>query len=383
MPDTPSEHTNKLTVLQALPALEIGGVERGTLEVAAALVRRGHRSIVISAGGRLEKKLLAEGSEHITLPIGRKSPFTFRHVAGVRKILAGENISILHARSRLPAWICYLAWKTLPFDTRPLFVTTFHGPYSPGLYSRIMIRGERVIAVSEYIRKYMLRCYPDIDENKISVILRGVSCNEYNQDFRPDRAWLTEWYKQYPHLRDKYIISLPGRISRRKGHEDFIRIIAALESDNINVHGLIIGEPHESNIKYYAQICRRVSDLGLDKHITFLGYRNDVREILSLSNIVLSLSKEPEAFGRTVLETLYLGTPVIAYDIGGTTEIMNEIFPAGIVTHGDTEEVCNKIKMFMDKPPCVSAYYPFTLENMLDSTIRLYEKLAHKQAQDN
>ena len=126
-----------------------------------------------------------------------------------------------------------------------------------------------------------------------------------------------------------------------------------------------------------------MSSLGLDKHVTFLGYRNDVREILSLSNLVLSLSQEPEAFGRTVLEALCLGTPVIAYDIGGTTEIMNEIFPAGIVAYNDTEEVCNKIKMFVNKPPLVPAHCPYSLDNMLDSTISLYEKLAHKQASNN
>ena len=153
----------KLTVVQILPALQSGGVERGTLEVAGALVHAGHRSIVVSAGGSLVRELVASGSEHISLPVGRKSLLTLLHV------------DILHARSRLPAWIAWLAWRGMPPQERPHFVTTVHGLYSVNRYSAIMTRGERVIAVSDTARQYILDNYSEVNPGSVVTIFRGVS----------------------------------------------------------------------------------------------------------------------------------------------------------------------------------------------------------------
>ncbi|MBI4005555.1 MAG: glycosyltransferase family 4 protein [Gammaproteobacteria bacterium] len=366
----------RLTVVQTLPSLGAGGVERGTLEVAAELVKRGHRSIVISAGGRLVDTLIRDGSEHVTMPLGKKSPFTMKYIMRLRNFLSEQNVSVLHARSRLPAWISFLAWSSLPISKRPRFITTVHGPYSVNAYSKIMTKGERVIAVSEYIRQYILDNYPGVDEKKIEVIHRGVAPDQYTQNFKPDKNWLNEWNSQHQNIKDKHIISLPGRITRRKGHEDFINIINTLVSNSMSVHGLVIGGPQYGKKRFFEQLQNRVKTTGLDEHITFLGHRNDIKEILSISNIVLSLSKEPEAFGRTALEALYLGIPVIAYDIGGTTEILKEIFPQGIIPQNQIDEATRKIREFIQRPPLVPVYYPFTLEQMLNRTIKFYETLA-------
>ena len=150
----------RMTVLQMLPALESGGVERGTVEIAAALVRAGHRALVMSAGGRLVPELEALGAEHIPLPVGRKSLLTFRHVSRVRRLLRERGVDVLHLRSRLPAWVGWLAWRGLPAVERPRLVTTVHGFYTVGRYSSVMTRGERVIAVSESVRDYILENYP-------------------------------------------------------------------------------------------------------------------------------------------------------------------------------------------------------------------------------
>ncbi|MDO9008504.1 MAG: glycosyltransferase, partial [Thiobacillus sp.] len=151
----------KLTVLQLLPALESGGVERGTLEIAQALVARGHRALVMSAGGRQVSSLVAAGGEHFTWAIGRKRFKTLLLVGKLRKFLLEQKVDILHARSRVPAWIAYLAWRGMNPATRPRFITTVHGLYGVNRYSGIMTRGERVIAVSNTVRDYILREYPD------------------------------------------------------------------------------------------------------------------------------------------------------------------------------------------------------------------------------
>ena len=365
-----------ITVAQVLPALESGGVERGTLEVAAELVKRGHRSIVISAGGRLVDDLTGAGSEHVRIAIGRKSPTSFRHVYTLRRILLAEKIDILHARSRLPAWISCLARATLSPADRPRFITTVHGPYRPNYYSSIMTRGECVIAVSEYIRNYINENYPGVEDEKIITIPRGVSDTEFYPGFRPAESWLAEWKARNPQLQGKYIICMPGRISRRKGHEDFITIMKELITRGKPVHGLVPGSPHKYRRHFYAELLSRVRQLELDEHITFLGHRKDIREIFSVCDLVLSLSKLPEAFGRTVLEALSLGKPVIAYDMGGVSEIMQELFNDGLTECGSPDLVVNKICRYQERPPVVSRNRDYLLSRMLEQELALYEKLA-------
>ncbi|MCG8378418.1 MAG: glycosyltransferase, partial [Proteobacteria bacterium] len=157
----------KLTVLQVLPALQSGGVERGTIEVAAELIRRGHRAVVVSAGGRMEDELLETGAEHVTLPVGQKSLLSLRYLAPLKSTIESTGADILHCRSRFPAWLGLIAWSLMPASRRPAFVTTVHGPYSVNAYSRVMVRGDRVIAISEFIRDYIREAYPDIPMDRV------------------------------------------------------------------------------------------------------------------------------------------------------------------------------------------------------------------------
>ena len=148
----PSAPRRPLTVVQLLPALEAGGVEQSTLEVAEALQRAGHRAVVVSAGGRLVPKLEATGARHVRADIGRKSPWTLRHVWTLRRLFAELSPDIVHARSRLPAWLARWALRTRAPGAPPRFVTTVHGLNSPSRYSAVMTRGERVVCVSETVR---------------------------------------------------------------------------------------------------------------------------------------------------------------------------------------------------------------------------------------
>ena len=364
----------KLTVIQTLPALNAGGVERGTLEVAAELVRRGHRSIVISAGGRMVEKLLEQGSEHITLPLGKKSPFTFRYIFRLRRIIRESGAHILHTRSRLPAWLSYLAWKGLPEGSRPRFITTVHGPYTVNAYSRIMTRGETVIAISEFIKDYILKNYPQCDPDNIVVVPRGVAAEEFPYGFTPAANWIQQWQQQQPQLRNKFIITLPARITRWKGQADFVEVIAKLQASGLPVHGLVAGGAERRQQSFLQELKSRVTTLGANDSITFLDHRSDLREVMGVSDVVLSLAKEPEAFGRTALEALSLGKPVIAYDHGGAHEVLDAIFAEGLVPANDINSAVDKIRSFYQARPCVPQKNPFTLEKMLNNILSLYEK---------
>jgi glycosyltransferase involved in cell wall biosynthesis len=364
-----------LTVLQLLPALDGGGVEQGTLDVAAALVRQGFRSLVLSDSGRLVPRLLAEGSEHICWPVGRKSVSTLRLVSRLRQLLIDEQVDILHARSRLPAWIAWLAWRGMDPRNRPRFITTVHGLYSVNAYSAVMTKGEWVIAVSECARDYVLDNYPAVVPDRVSVIHRGVDRNIFPEEFRPDEDWMVAWQRQYPQLTDRYIITLPGRINRRKGVFDFIAIVAALKNRGVPVHGLVVGEIPPGKKRFNKELNAAIAAAGVSGVVTFTGFRIDVREVMAISNAVLSVSQQPEAFGRTVNEALSLGVPVAGYAHGGVGEQLESRFPQGSIEPLDRDAMVARLASWFESPPSLQSVKPFLLDEMLDKTLALYKSL--------
>ena len=370
--------TKVLTVIQILPELNSGGVERGTTEIASALVKAGHRSFVISAGGRLAVQLEQEGTSHIKLPIGEKRLSTFRYIWQLRKIFQEIKPDIIHLRSRLPAWIAYLAWRKLPVSQRPHIVTTVHGPYSVNRYSAIMTIGERVIAVSNMIKDYITQNYPKVATDKITVIHRGINPERYSANYKPNKEWLAQWQKDFPQLDGKVVITLPARITAWKGQEDFITCIQSLKAKGLMVHGLMVGEVHPRKQAFLSLLKNRIADLSLDDDITFTGHRSDLQNVLASSNIVLSLAKIPEAFGRTTIEALSMGIPVIGYNHGGVAEQLAITFPEGQVPVGDTQAVVNKIILWQQDMPTVNTQHPFTLQLMCEQTLQIYQELCEE-----
>ncbi len=375
--------TNKpLTVIQVLPALNGGGVEKGTLEIGHHLSKNSHRSIVVSAGGRLVDQLTQEGSQHICADIGAKKLSTLKYILWFRQLLTDIQPDIIHLRSRLPAWICYMAWKSLPASQRPHFVTTFHGQHSVNRYSKIMACGERVITVSEFMREHILQAYSDTDPEKVIVIPRGINTNLYYPGYQPESQWLTKWYREFPQTHDKQILTLPGRISRRKGIEDFIAIIENLSQQNKKIHGLIIGDTNNAKKKYFHELQQHINSKNLQEFITFVGHRNDLLNIMAISDIVLSLSQKPESFGRTVTEALSLGIPVVGYDHGGVAEQLQSLYPDGRVPVNNIETASQRVKQILQqKNILIAPNHTYTLSNMCSKTLMVYKNLLHTSDQ--
>jgi len=275
----------------------------------------------------------------------------------------------------MPAWIAWLAWRGMEVHNRPHFVTTVHGLYSVNTYSAVMTKGERIIAVSNTVRDYLLRNYPDMDPSRITVIPRGIDPTAYPCGYQPSEEWLAAWHVQYPHLADKKIITLPGRITRLKGHEDFIDLIRRLKAAGESVHGLIVGGAEIKKQPYLAELKGKVASAGLDMDITFTGQRNDLREIMAVSQLVLSLSTKPESFGRTVLEALSLGIPVIGYNHGGVGEQLEALLPEGRIPLGDQDSLATLVERWLADRPSPSRTHDFTLQNMLEETLATYQRL--------
>jgi glycosyltransferase involved in cell wall biosynthesis len=256
-------------------------------------------------------------------------------------------------------------------------MTTVHGFYSVNAYSAVMTKGERVIAVSRSIRDYILKNYPQTDPARITVIHRGVDETAYHPGYAPSDDWLGQWRVDFPQMENRIPLLMPGRLTRWKGQEDFIQLIAALLKDGLPVHGLIVGEPHPGKRSFLGELRQLAASLGVSDHLTFLGHRADLREIMALSAVVYSLSRDPEAFGRVSLEALALGKPVIGYNHGGVAEQLQAVFPDGLVPPGDVDcaiDLSRKIlKSGHTKPLPIT---DFTLARMLAATTEIYQELA-------
>jgi len=361
-----------MKVVQLLPDLNGGGVEKGTLEIADALVKNGDESIVISAGGRMVEQLEAEGSRHVKWDLGKKSLFTFRHIWALRRWITQERPDILHVRSRMPAWVVWLAWKGLPEVTRPRFIATVHGLYSVSWYSEIMCKGEKVIAVSKTVERYIRENYPKTDMSKVELIYRGVDPEEFPYGYKPTQAWLDVWYQQYPQLIEKTVITLPGRLTRLKGQHDFIDLIKALKDSNPKVHGLIVGGEDPKRPDYAKELRERIVSENLDQWITFTGARKDIRDVFAVSDVVLSLSTKPESFGRTVLEALSLGVPVVGYDHGGVGEILEALSKKGLCELKNLDDLLKVIQSLPAAGKNLIENQLFVKSRMTQQTLALY-----------
>ena len=367
----------RITVVQLLPALASGGVERSTLEIADALVRDGKRAIVVSAGGRLVPALQSVGGEHTTLDIGRKSPWTLRHVAVLRTLFASKDVRIVHARSRLPAWLGWLALRGIERHRRPAFVTTVHGLNSPSPYSRIMTRGDRVICVSATVRDYVLHHYPATDPGKLRVIPRGIDPATFPRATHPDSAARAGVARMHPLLAgDGPLLLLPGRGTRLKGHADALALLAALRSEGIDARLWMAGARQAGRERYVAELVDLAASLGVSAAVAITPPTTRIAEAYAASDLVLQLSRKAEAFGRTVIEALSVGRPVLGWAHGGVGELLHELQPQGAVPPFDAAALVVAARALLAQPPSPPATMPYTLHAMQDATLAVYDELA-------
>ena len=358
-----------MTVAQLLPELNEGGVERGTVELSRELMKRGYRSIVISNGGKLVNEVEKDGAKHIKCDICSKNILTAPiRINRLKKILKEINPDILHYRSRVPGWMVYFANKDFNIPT----VSTVHGYNSVSSYSEIMTKGDRVICVSNSIKKYVKTHY-NTNENKITVIPRGVDLNKFNTNSL-DTNFIKDFKKEFD-LKDKFIISTIGRITQLKDLETFIKAIKLAQATQPNSVGLIVGGVREDKKGYFNSLKNLVNSLNAP--IKFIGSQNKVAEIYSLSDVVVSSSKKPESFGRSVAEALALNSPVVASKHGGVLDIIQENKNGYFFKIGDEKELANKIIKAKELKFDGFSYIKenFSLEQMVEKTVKVYGDL--------
>ena len=361
-------------IVHILPELNQGGVERGTIELNRELVKRRHRSTVISAGGNQTAQIEKDGGHHILLDVCSKNPLTVpARTAQLRTQLTALNPDILHARSRVPAWLCHFANRPLKIP----FVTTVHGFNSVNKYSEIMTKGDRVIYGSNAIRDYLLKSY-SVDESRLRYVPRGIDI-DYFDPARAEPEFI-EKFKVKHQLTNRTVITIVGRITEWKGHDCFIRALAKVQKNRPEIVGLVAGGIWHDKETYFKTLELLVKETGAD--IRFAGSQTHVREIYALSDFVVSAaSSKPETFGRTAAEALAMNIPVIATAQGGSTDIVLDGVNGFWATPADVDDLAEKIERaqtFSFSNLREHIQQNFSLNRMTETELAVYRELTDK-----
>ena len=341
-------------VLQVLPSLDVGGggVERSAIDVAEALVLAGKKVVVASEGGRQVYELERRGAKHIELPLSSKSPFVIRqNINRLRDVIAREGIQLVHARSRAPAWSAHAAAAASGVP----FMTTFHGTYNFGTgffgnlkkkYNAIMTRGDAVIANSQFIADHIAANY-DVPAARVHVIPRGIDTARFDAEgFNVNR--IIELASRWRVPDGNAIVMLPGRLTRWKGQLLFVEALARLKScmgpDDFRVTGLLVGSD-QGREAYRRELEECIYENGLGGDIRIVGHCADMPAAYMMSNVVVSASTDPEAFGRVVAEAQAMGRPVVVADHGGASEQVIEGVTGWRFTPGDPQAMAEALEI--------------------------------------
>lgn len=374
---------HKKTILQVVPALISGGVERGTLEIAKKVIESGDNSIVISAGGSLVAPLIGHGSVHITMNVASKNPITILvNAKRIADVIRNYNVDIVHARSRAPAWSCYIASKL----TSICLITTFHGIYNfsgylKKLYNSVMTEGHSVIAVSNFVKQHMVKNYK-IDEKKVKVIHRGVNHDDFSKK-KLSADLITDFKQKYKVLPNSPVLLLPSRMTRWKGHMVLVDALAKIK--HLNFYCIMAGDlsKHPS---YVMRIRDKIRKYKMQDRVQLFGNEPDIVGLYGISDIVLSTSIEPEAFGRTIIEAQSMEKLVIATNVGGASETIRDGVTGFHVTPNNSDELAEKIEYVLSilgsqeaKKITTTARKDvrtkFSLNLMLEKTLAIYNKM--------
>ncbi len=323
-----------MNILQILPELNVGGVERGTLDLAKYLVRHGHKAVVVSNGGALVGELERLGGIHYQLAVHKKSPLNiFRMVPRLIAIIKKEEIDIVHARSRIPAWIAYFACRS----TRRVFITTCHGYYRKHPVSLVMGWAKRVIAISNVVARHMIEDF-GVPRERIRLIPRSVDLEKFKY-IPPDKKKGRDFQ-----------VGIIGRLTPIKGHLYFIRAMARVARMSPNLKIWIVGDAPASKDAYKEQVRVLVKRLGLWHCTEFLGTQKNIPDILAHLDLLVLATTTQEAFGRVIIEAQAAGVPVVATRVGGVVDIIEEAKTGLLVPPADPAAMAEAVTRIMKDP---------------------------------
>lgn len=377
----------KPVIMQIIPELSAGGAEQGCIDIAAELVQAGATSIVVSHGGNRLHDLTRAGAMHIDLPVHSKNPYVmWRNIARIRRLIRQHKVDIVHARSRAPAWS---AWRACT-GTQASFMTTCHAPYNTGgnvkkFYNSSIARGERVIAISEYVAQYLRDTF-GLDERTIRVIHRGVALEKFHPTaVTPER--MIKLNREWRLPDGASIVMMPGRLTRWKGHHVLIEAMALLKRSD--VFCVLIGSD-QGRSEYREELEQAIRDRHLEGQVRIVDHCNDMPSAYMMAAVVVSASTDPEGFGRVPVEAQAMGRPIVATDHGGARETIRRGETGWLVPPGDADALQKAIAEALSLTPTQRAVLAtramahiaenFTRERMAHETLNVYAELLESKS---
>lgn len=373
-----------MKIVQLVPAMDQGGVERGIVEMNRVLIASGHDNLVVSVGGRLEEQILAAGGRIAHVDIKSKNPLTaFSRARALRALLEKERPDVVVAHSRVPAWLFLIANRRLKLK----WITFAHGANSVSAYSRVMTYGDVTVTPSKYIADYLMEHYK-IDPSRLRIIPRAVEREKFNTETL-DREFMEEKRREWKIDGFRVVMGL-GRITQLKGYDVLIRALARLRSERIASKDtspdwklVIVGEAEALRKEYEELLHHLAQTEGVSDNVVFAGAQSKVAECLSLSDIVVSANyKKPEAFGRSMAEALAMDRPVVAAAFGGALDIVEDGVNGALVDvdpkadaaemAGRFAEAISKVSRTTFKALRKNALEKFSFERMAARSLAVY-----------
>lgn len=358
-----------MKIVQIVPELNEGGVERGVVELNKEFVKNGIENIVITKGGKLSSKIEEDGGKIVFCDVCSKNIFTaLPRIVKLRKILNKIKPDIIHVRSRVPAWMVKFA------KPKCKFVSTVHGINSINFYSKIMVKADAIICGSTYTKDHIVKNY-DADIEKITIVPRGVDLNKFNPN-KLDNKFIYDFKKKFDIKEQDFIITGVGRITHTKDYKTQIRALSLIKDAKL----LIVGGVRFDRDNYFNELKTLISELGLKDRVIFTGSQKNIAEIYAISDVVVSSSSKPESFGRSMAESIALNTPVVATNHGGAKDIIVDGVNGYFFEVGDWKNLASQIlkakKLKFDGFDYVSKN--FSLEQMVKKNIEIYTNLIKK-----
>lgn len=379
----PTQAPNKPPViLQIIPELGPGGAEQGCIDVANAIQNAGGKAIVVSHGGDRVHEITRNNVTHVNMPVHSKNPLTlWRNVGRIRKLIHQHGVDIVHVRSRAPAWSAYQACK----GTSAHYMTTCHAPYNykskaKQFYNSAIAKGERVIAISEYVRNYLIDGY-GLNDSTIRLIHRGIPIEKFHPTMVSPERMIT-LNKEWRIPESASVILLPGRLTRWKGQAVLIEAMAQIKSKD--VYAVLIGSD-QGRTEYRKELETLMEERGLSGQVRIVDHCNDMPAAYMLATVVVSASTDPEGFGRIPVEAQAMGRPIIGTDHGGAQETILRGETGWLIPPNDPAALAKAITEALALNNAQRAVLAtramnhimqnFTKEIMIDKTLAVYSEL--------
>ncbi len=377
-----------MIVMRLLSSLKHDESERGIFHLGRALVKNGHTSIIISSAdydNELVKRLERDGNIYHQLFMNKKSWISLLQIIPLRHLINKYNPDVVHVHSRTPAWILHLALRRTRVKRLPKLVSTMYGFYPINKYSQALLDVDTIITVSDSVTNYLKKglrreSLEDASAKVIKRIYRGIDTRRYPYRHNPSVYWLRRTFAEFPELEHKKWLVFPTVIGNEYGQEWLIDILGNLQEEFPLIHVIIMDEDYRDGDVAHEDFRMRTTALNLSERITYVGSkRNDMREWLSAANIVMALANQPESIGINALQAIHLGTPVIGWDQAAFSEILQPLYPQGLVKKYNAQALSRAVRNQLESVTRPKMTDQFIMREMINETLNVY-KVLYEQA---